>query len=301
MQLWIKRYTNDNCLETRFKNNSGRSRITSEEVDTAVFEYASDKKIVSAVEIGGVFGLHRKLVGRRLKERGLKCHRPAMKTLLNPEHRANRIAFIEENYGRDWERVVFSDEKVFKSYSDRKMPVYRPKNKRFAPEYIQNINKAGRISCGVWGFITSGGFGELVPITGRMKSDEYISILDEVYIPSMEAIFGDASNDFIFMHDNSGVHKSRATTAYLQQHPEIAILNWPSKSPDMNIIENVWGRMTYRWDAELIARSKEAVLNEATRRWNLLIGDTAYIDNLYGSMTRRFDQILENGGHWCKY
>lgn len=196
VQLWIKRYSNDNSLETRFKNNSGRPHITSQELDTAIFEYTSDKKFVSAIEIGSVFGVHRKLVGRRLKKRGLNCHRPAMKTLFGPEHRANRIAFIEENYGRDWDRVVFSDEKVFKSYSDRKMPVYRPKNKRFAPEYIQNLNRAGRITCGVWGFITSGGFGELVPVSGRMDSVEYISILDEIYIPSIEALFGDAMNDF---------------------------------------------------------------------------------------------------------
>lgn len=270
-------------------------------MDDAVFEYASEEKFVTAVEIGSMFGVHRKLVGRRLKERGLRCHRPAMKTMLTPEQRANRIAFIEENYGRDWERVVFSDEKVFKSYSDRKKFVYRPKNQRFAPEYVQNINKTGRITCGVWGFITAGGFGELVPISSRMNSIEYTAILDEIYIPSMEAIFGDASNDFVFMQDNSGVHKSRATTQYLQQHPEIAVMNWPSRSPDMNIIENVWGRMTYGWNVDLISRNKQVILDEATRRWDLLIGDTEYIENLYASMTTRFDLILENGGYWCKY
>lgn len=69
----------------------------------------------------------------------------------------------------------------------------------------------------------------------------------------------------------------------------------------MNIIENIWGRMTYGWNENLFARNKETILNEATRRFDLLIGDTHYIDNLYRSMTTRFDQIIENGGHWCKY
>jgi len=32
------------------------------------------------------------------------------------------------------------------------------------------------------------------------------------------------------------------------QHPEIEVFDWPSKSLDLNLIENVWGAIVNLWD-----------------------------------------------------
>lgn len=300
MRLWVNRFEEEGSLESRFKN-SGRKRITTEDIDNAIFEYADLRKFVTATGIANIIGVNRRTVGRRLKEKGLFCRKPARKTELSREDCDKRLEFIEENYNIDWEKVVFSDEKSFKSYTDRAKVLYRPKGFRYHKDYVQQKKLSGRITCGVWGYITAFGFGELCEISSKMKSEEYISILDEVYKPSMQAMFEDERANFVLMQDNAPTHTSIQTKRYFDTHPDITILqNWPSKSPDMNPIENVWGNMTRDWHVNAPI-SREAILNEAKQRWDDMIGDTEYITHLYQSIPRRFDQIIQNDGHACKY
>lgn len=198
--------------------------------------------------------------------------------------------------------VVFSDEKVFKSYSDRKKVLYRPKGERFNPDYVQFHRHSGRISCGVWGFITAGGVGELVEITSRMNSAEYISIINDIYEPAVDSIYGEQKHEFLLMQDNSAVHTSTATKHYFNTHPEIKLLqDWPPKSPDINPIENVWSTLTYNWDNDAMFNSREDILNATKNRWNNLIGESEYISKLYNSMPSRFAEIVENNGYPSSY
>ena len=41
------------------------------------------------------------------------------------------------------------------------------------------------------------------------------------------------------LHDSALAHRTRATTAYLNAN-NVNIVNFPPKSPDLNIIENIW-------------------------------------------------------------
>ena len=43
----------------------------------------------------------------------------------------------------------------------------------------------------------------------------------------------------IFQHDNASSHKAKNTTDWLDKKG-VEILNWPSHSPDLSPIENVW-------------------------------------------------------------
>lgn len=197
--------------------------------------------------------------------------------------------------------MIFSDEKVFKSYSDRKKIVYRPKNQRYNPDYVQTVQFSGRITCGLWGYVSAGGVGELCQISSNMRSAEYVSILDEVYVPSIKAMYGEDCREFCLMQDNAPAHTSRETKHYFNTHPDIQILRgWPARSPDMNIIENIWGKMTINWSVDA-PRSKDSLVGEAVRRWDELVGNTEYITNLYSSIPRRFDEIIQNHGYLSSY
>ncbi|KAL1474730.1 hypothetical protein MTO96_037774 [Rhipicephalus appendiculatus] len=46
----------------------------------------------------------------------------------------------------------------------------------------------------------------------------------------------------IFQHDHSPVHTAKKVDRLLQQRG-VTVLMWLSQSADLNVIENVWGRM----------------------------------------------------------
>ena len=48
-----------------------------------------------------------------------------------------------------------------------------------------------------------------------------------------------------FLHDGAPVHRARATTAHLNAN-SVNIVDFLPKSPDLNIIENIWDELNRR-------------------------------------------------------
>lgn len=285
-------------METLYKN-CHRPRKTTADIDDEIMQHFQDNPFTAACSLANDYDISRWTLRRRLNEGGLFNFTPAYQTQLTQEQKDRRVEFCEENYGINWDFVVFSDEKTFKSCNDRAMTLWRPKKQRYNPLYVQETTHSGRITCGVWGFITRGGVGELSQITGHMNSEEYTSILENNYLPAMNAMYGASAAEFTFQQDNAAMHTSYFTRAWFANHPEVVVLEWPVKSPDLNLIENVWAKMVWQWPDGGFA-NRDQIFSEAEERWNLLRG-TEYITKLYDSMPKRMNAVINNGGNWCRY
>jgi hypothetical protein len=75
----------------------------------------------------------------------------------------------------------------------------------------------------------------------------------------------------------------------------IDVLEWPSESPDLNILENVWGRLfrqLYGNDQQY--HNVGQLTNAIQAAWNTIT--QGYLDSLFNSIPNRIFEIIRKGG-----
>lgn len=101
------------------------------------------------------------------------------------------------------------------------------------------------------------------------------------------------------MQDNAPIHKSASTMDWLDDH-DIPILDWPPRSPDMNPIENVWGKMTQIVYANGKQYATIEELQAAIIQAWAEIG-AEYRHTLYNSMPSRLQEVIDAAGYISLY
>lgn len=108
------------------------------------------------------------------------------------------------------------------------------KNEKRHDFNLQTPNTANR-KCGlmVLGAISSTGEKFLVTVTGRLSIVRYREILEEKLVLFMEKL----GPSYRFMQDNAPIHTAKIIIESFLLNGILVI----AKSPDLNIIENIWG------------------------------------------------------------
>ena len=76
--------------------------------------------------------------------------------------------------------------------------------------------------------------------------------------------------------------------------------NWPAKSPDLNIIENIWRCIKIKMSRKIdTIENRSDLVNAVTQIWNGL--PQTYIRSLYASIPARIRQVLIQKGYATKY
>jgi len=137
----------------------------------------------------------------------------------------------------------------------------------------------------VWGCFAAHGVGKLRRIYGNMNKEMYLNILEDSMVPSYNRLFhGDY---LIFQQGNDPKHTSKVVKDWFEVN-NIQKLEWPSQSPDLNPIENLW-----------------SLLDRKTRCRNPNEGELFHIpellDDLVSSMPRRVQAVIDDKGGATKY
>ena len=88
----------------------------------------------------------------------------------------------------------------------------------------------------VWEMLFPSGRLPLHEVKSNLDSKKYCHLLDSFALPRIEEEY---DRDFILQQDNAPPHASEATQFFLEEKG-VSALDWPPKSPDLNVIENCW-------------------------------------------------------------
>ena len=172
--------------------------------------------------------------------------RPAMVTLLMPEHCQNRLIWSRRHARwtqRNWNQVMFPDESRFcLSKPDGRERVWHRRGEHYAECCVRQYNRWGGASVMVWAGISFNHKSPLVVINGNITARRYIDdVLDPVMVP-----FLNTNPDITVFHQNNvRSHNARITREYIQQ-VNVEVLPWPAYYPDLSPIEHLWDQLGHR-------------------------------------------------------
>ena len=120
--------------------------------------------------------------------------------------------------------------------------VYHRVGERYQDPCIRQRRAFGGGSVMVWGGISARGRTPLVIINGNLNAHRY---LEEVVRPHVLPFVRDQRTNMTFQQDNARPHVARLTMNLLR-HANVLVMAWPSMSPDLSPIEQVWDQMDPR-------------------------------------------------------
>lgn len=256
------------------------------------------KKVVQQLSDHGI-EISVSTLRRTLKSHGIHGYRPRKTPLLSKKHVKARLEFAREFIDKDltfWGSVLWSDETKIELFGSRDVSfVWRKKGQAFNPKNTVPTVKYGGGNRMFWGCFSANGTGKLVTVDGIMRQDQYIKILNENLKPSAEAL--SLGTNWVFQQDNDPKHTAKSVKKWLVDN-EINVLKWPSQSPDLNPIENLWALVKAKVKRRK-PRNPRELEDIAKEEWFNIPVDVCR--NLVMSYRKRLEAVIKNKGFASGY
>lgn len=244
------------------------------------------------IRVGCDLSVSNKTIQRHIKSIGMKYRKIKRKISLSKDDKLNRknnvLLWLSENH--PWEMTVFSDEKWFTldGTDDNRTYMYDDE------QIIQSKRQRGGGGVMVWAMTMPNGLVAHKILERKNKSKDYIDILRMIVVPISLMNLG---SNFWFQHDNAPIHRSKETKKFISE-TNLKVLTWPPRSPDLNIVENLWkivndivySHINIQNRSELIIKINNAFMTVNTEKRNV-------IQSLYSSYRKRLCSVLGNSGN----
>ena len=216
-----------------------------------------------------------------LHELKFEYKKPIIKPLLTDKQKTNRIEWCHKYKDYNWDNVKFTDESSI---------WIGLKNKRWIDtncnDYDYTIKHPVKIH--IWASISKNFTRSIFIFSEILTANKYLEILKNNL---------GTENNFVLQDDNDPKHRAKIIEKWKNDN-NIKYLDWPSNSPDLNPIENIWAILKNK-----VRKLKSKTLNELRSNiiesWNNI--DQQTIINTINSMPKRIKDVIDNNGGSIKY
>lgn len=282
-----------------FWNQDGRPKVLSPEQVEELINHATRNRTDSVNKYKEElnFTASRQTMNNTLIENGLKAYAAPPKLLLSQDNTRARMTFAEDHLFwtlRDWKRIVFTDESSFSLVNTSgRVLVRRQANEELKEDTVQAYDNFSK-KVVVWGAISYDYKGPLVRVEGKLDSAGYIRLFNYRLRKWFPGLY---EGQQVFQQDNARPHTGEFARSWFEKY-NIEVMDWPSQSPDLNIIEDVWNYMKYRLKGRVFGDQDE-LWEELKAIWDEM--DQDRIKNLYESLPRRMEALRQAKGLYTKY
>lgn len=291
VKFWLKRFKDNGDVEELPR--AGRPRKTTEEQDEVILAAQEEDREATMQDIQQEVKKQRievssSTIRRRVMEAGMRFIPPLVKPLLSIQYIEKRVEWANQYGEQDWKQVMFSDESTIRLHYYRRSVWRRP------GEHIVRRSVKHPAKVNIWGCLSSQGFGKAYVFTGNMDAKLLCKIYKKALLPSAEKLF---EGEWKLQEDNDPKHRSRLAAKWREDN-QVEKINWPSQSPDLNCIENVWRLLKIRV-ADRRPQNIQELIQVTRQEWRKL--PTSLAVNLVNSMPRRLDATLAANGDYTMY
>lgn len=277
--------------EITYKKGNGRPRKIAGSISKTLGQYLrrnsslSLRTLALKLEEKGISVSHT-TIQRHLHRIGYQNALPLGVPMLTNNQMQKRVEWAREHLEDDWEKTIFTDETAFQLFRNTIKRWYKgARPVKFIPK--------DRTKVFAWGGFCASGKTSLFCFTEIMDSKFYIDILRD-RIPEVTRMLG---GDWRFQQDNDPKHTSRLTKAFLAENvPDL--MSWPSNSPDLNPIENLWSIVKGNVKRRM-PKNRNELMQFMDEEWANISEST--IKELIRSMRRRCELVIEKNGERISY
>ncbi|GFX45431.1 transposable element Tcb1 transposase [Trichonephila clavipes] len=176
------------------------------------------RTVVQHIESVTHHSVSARIIRQRLQQSGLSARRPLLCLSLTQNHRRLSLQWCDERkiWVAEWNEVVFTDEShICLQHHDGRIRVWRHRGERMLNSCVMHHHTGPALGIMEWG-----GIGYHSRTTLGLATA-------------------------IFQQDNAQPHVARIVQR-LCINPQIELLPWPARSPDLSPIENMWSRVAQR-------------------------------------------------------
>ena len=294
---WTKQLKETNDLKQR--SRSGRPKRLTPIQRRYLGRIAKSHKCSSSIELTENIkkkypnlDIAPRTVRENLQALGYKVCVPRSVPFLTPEAMNRRVAWAKAHQRERWNNVVFSDESSFQMFRNTTLVRYKSGESKPRRVVVKHPFKVH-----VWGAFCAKGIVGFHMFTENMNGELYRNIITENLFEQASQVLG---NRWTYQQDNDPKHRAKLTIALLHERCP-RVLDWPSSSPDLNPIENLWAIMKRNVEkkvnimiCEKKSVTREVFMKTVKEEWEAI--DENLCINLVRSMPRRLESVIENQG-----